>query len=346
MAEEKGGLHITAGAFFQHGLGYSVTWEKMPEGDIRTHGWIIGYDTWSTYPPCALLEGSILHALRQTERLLDERKEPYPKYVEILAGNQQTLDALLKWANKGTIKLTSSMASDIIAYLYKLASKLKCTLILRDLPEDFFNGATLTGARSNDIIYATAARINKFLRPLIWDRWGERISRIPWTETETKQLLKKTYAEDEKTAILLLRDAGSTACSIYSEMRLSRDIVKSIFKELRYSRFQQVTLAGIICATRFKFFEGDQKFPVKCVVSPNCNEIDSFPHLLKCTKLSIPPESEGEEALMRFLVRMVERATVGNPGFPDPIRSVMDGEIEINLPPSPIRSEGEISFDE
>ena len=345
LAEQPGGLHITSGAFFQHGLGYSATWEKTPQGAIQTDGWIHGYDTWSKQPPCAVLEGSVLHALRRVEDYLRKPRSthPYPLYIAVTAGNQQVLEMFLKWANKGTLELASGMASDIVECIYRLASTLQCTLIMQDLPENFFQSATLTGMQSKDIIYTTAARINKDIGPSIWAQWDEQLARLPWTATETNDLHKAGYMTDEKTAILMLKETGSTACAIYSELRLTRNVIKEAFKALCSGRFQQVTLAGVICATRFKFYDENRKFPVRCRIRPDCTEMDSFDHLLNCARLTIPVGDEGE--MLSFLVTMACRATVGNPGYPEPVRTVLPGEMEIEFPPSPNRSEGEISFD-
>ena len=128
-------------------------------------------------------------------------------------------------------------------------------------------------------------------------------------------------------------------------MRLTRKVIKNALKELQATRSHQVTLAGIICATRFKFFEGNHLFPVKCTVSPHCQEEDSFSHLLKCTGLSLPPDGE-EDELATSLAVLAKKATVKNPGYPEPIKDVKMGEFEIEFPPPPLRSEGEISFDD
>ena len=64
---------------------------------------------------------------------------------------------------------------------------------------------------------------------------------------------------------------------------------------------------------------------------------DSFAHLLECTGLEIP-------FLQNFLVLLAQKAVGDTPGYPEPIRTIKMGELEIELPPSPIRSEGEISL--
>ena len=114
------------------------------------------------------------------------------------------------------------------------------------------------------------------------------MARLPWTALETKERLKEGYIADGKTAIQMLKDTGSTACSIYSKLRLTRKVIKSALKVLRYERLQKVTLTNVICATRFKFYKENRKFPAKCRVLPECQESDRFHHLLECARLTIP----------------------------------------------------------
>ena len=68
LREEKGGLMVTAGAFFQDNIGYSISWEKDSTEELASHGWIIGYDAVSQSPPVSIIEGSLLHALRRVCR--------------------------------------------------------------------------------------------------------------------------------------------------------------------------------------------------------------------------------------------------------------------------------------
>ena len=79
------------------------------------------------------------------------------------------------------------------------------------------------------------------------------------------------------------------------------------------------------------------------MVSPVCQEEDSFERLLRRTGPAIP--FGGDEVMSLFLPELARRATVRSPGYPEPIRDVRMGEFEIELPPSPVRSEGEISFE-
>ena len=56
-------------------------------------------------------------------------------------------------------------------------------------------------------------------------------------------------------------------------------------------------------------------------------------------------EWEDESTQVDFLVRLVQKAKVENPGRPRPIKTVRGGELEIAFPPPPTRTEGEISLE-
>ena len=346
LASKPGGLHIKVGAFFQHGLGYGVAWIRDPNNKITVDTWIMGYDNtnWNEHPPVSVIEGSLLHALRLVERYSGNNVLA-PKYIAVNVGNQETQNTLLKWFNKGDLDLMSGFATEIIRSFRRLvAAEFECTAIFRDLPESFFEDARLTGESSPDVIYATALRVNKEIGPQVWKRWGEQIARLPWTTQETKTKLKNGYIEDELRAIDMLKEVGSTACSIYKELALTRPMVKEALRELRNSRACQVALAKIACATRFKFFDENRGFPVRCTIKSDCNEEDSFPHLLRCAGLEIPT-TVCEETIVQFSVKMATQTVTENPGMPNPIKTVREGEFEIELPPSPARTEGELSLD-
>ena len=61
--------------------------------------------------------------------------------------------------------------------------------------------------------------------------------------------------------------------------------------------------------------------------------------------MTLPSKEEEEEVREDFLTQLAQRARVTNPGFPHPIKTVKNGELEIEFPPSPLRSEGEISLE-
>ena len=68
-------------------------------------------------------------------------------------------------------------------------------------------------------------------------------------------------------------------------------------------------------------------------------------HMLKCCEMTLPEDEVGDPTREQFLVQLVIKAKVANPGHPIPIKTVKEGELEITFPPSPKRSEGEISLE-
>ena len=172
------------------------------------------------------------------------------------------------------------------------------------------------------------------------------MARIPWTSSETKERLKRRYLEDELQTIRMLAEIGSTSCAIYRELALNRQIIKEVLKALRKDRQQQVTWAAIICGTRYKVYEDNRRYPVKCEVRPDCREEDSLQHMIKCCEMVLPGKEADDTTIEQFCTQLVIRAKVTNPGHPIPIKTAKDGELEITFPPSPIRSEGEISLED
>ena len=111
---------------------------------------------------------------------------------------------------------------------------------------------------------------------------------------------------------------------VYKSLCIHRDIIKELLHRLSGSRFRQVIPASTVCATRFKFFAENRRFPVRCSLTPGCEEPGSFSHLLQCAGLGGVPRG----------VRPAYCAAKGNTGSPVPITRVEDGEIEIDfLPP-------------
>ena len=346
LRNQANGLHTHAGAFFQNNFGFSVTWERLPNKSVQTHGWIMGYDNHAATPPIAVIEGSILHALTRVEQhILSLQLTTQPAYVEIIAGNDESQRAFENWMNYGTLRLQSGCASDIVDCLYRLVEILPCALIARAPSENASKEVKLTGHQSGDVIYATATRMVRAIGPEAWQLWGEQIARLSWTAEETKTRLKQSYQEDEKRTISLLATTGSTACNIYQDMKLSRKVIKEALRRLKRSRFNQVTLATIVCGTRFKFFEDDRRYPVRCEVTEGFQEEDSSQHLLSCCRMPLNTMiNSPEEEIIHYLATLACKATTENPGMPTPNILVQDGELELEFPPSPIRPGGEISF--
>ena len=90
---------------------------------------------------------------------------------------------------------------------------------------------------------------------------------------------------------------------------LTRDHIRVAYNILKEERRAQVALAKILSGARFKYYLNGVLVPTKC---PNkfgrieCNQRDSFDHLLKRYKLRAKLET-GENSI-GFLVSMKRRA--------------------------------------
>ena len=137
----KGGkLRIFASAFFQQSVGVSCVYTECPSLPPVTQCWAMGVDPVSSGPPESVLEGSILHALRAAEQevVFGVARKELVDTVEVWAGNWKTSKRLLNWFNKGTLELTSAFASDIALTVIRLSGWLRCPLVLKEIPKDFF----------------------------------------------------------------------------------------------------------------------------------------------------------------------------------------------------------------
>ena len=125
---------------------------------------------------------------------------------------------------------------------------------------------------------------------------------------------KIKFRADEDMTLGLLRYEGSTACSIYADLQLTRSIVKEVLQRLQMDRRRQVVFASIVCATRFKMIAPNNELQaVKCA---RCGDRDSFEHMLRCCKLENIPRDETPATLVTYLLSLVCKAARGAPVIP------------------------------
>ena len=160
-------------------------------------------------------------------------------------------------------------------------------------------------------------------------QWGTRLRRIPLTSEEVKERVKQRYERDEAKILPLLCGRGSLSGTIFTRLRLTRGIIREVMNELSRSRVLQATFASIVCATRFKFFQGDSLLHTECGY---CGQIDSFSHLISCVNIGEPPQ--GSADLVGYLAELADRAYNVNPGLPRPI--LEGGGAELELVPSEV----------
>ena len=124
--------------------------------------------------------------------------------------------------------------------------------------------------------------------------------------------------EDELIHLRKLAGLGSESATIVTSLELQRSHKKEAFRVLRHEHQAQITLATILCGTRFKHpFQGIL-IPTECQNTwrkrgeEMCGEEDSLEHLLKCYGLERHLKKGAES--IAFLVKMGRRAIQKAPG--------------------------------
>ena len=143
--------------------------------------------------------------------------------------------------------------------------------------------------------------------------------------------IKIKYETDELNALRMLSQGGSVSATLYLRMGLTRGVIKEAMTNLTSRRVWQVTLGGIMCATRFKYFEGGGLLKT---MFGKCGEEGNFRHLLSCTSLTMPEPSGDSELFGSFLVDLAHRASDIHAGIPIPRRPIESEEIELSFNPN------------
>ena len=139
--------------------------------------------------------------------------------------------------------------------------------------------------------------------------------------------------EGEREIIGVLEKEGSMASGVFCTLRLTRASVKEVLRWLQGRRQEQVALARVLCATRFKSFNKEGN--LEAVACPRgCGNIDTLEHMLECNGLLVPKETAPIEDWLTLLWKMAKVAKLGDKAIPLPWQSrspVGDGEDEISL---------------
>ena len=186
MHDPEGGVDVVVGAFYQQGMGASCASVASCGGLPCAQGWILGVDPASSDPPGFISEAGLLHALLLVERHNQQVDTDPPPFYQVRTGTWGLMMGLIKWLNEGSNDAVSAAAPDIILALGRLETVLKCPLILRPLPGDFFKATNERGIRAQDIISTTAKRLFTEVGPLAKRQFGSRIARVPWTSEEVE----------------------------------------------------------------------------------------------------------------------------------------------------------------
>ena len=308
---------ITTGAFYQQGHGISAAVICEPGKLPHTQVWGLGTDNVTAEPPAFVLEASILHALLLTEGLLRDHMLT-PSRIILTTGTWCTSRILSEWQVKGTLTLKSAAAPEIAKAWHRLNNILACKLVIRAVPRDYLKVQGPWDSSTGGLLRMAAARFFELGVKEANTRWKKQIARIPWTTTELKRHMKRKYREDERDALGILALEGSIASINYCQLGLNRAILKECLRTLHHNRREQVVLANIICATRFKFFQEDGSLlQVQC---PNgCGHIDSLAHLLECYNMDTLHCDGTFEEKVSYLSSMARKATKNSPTLPVPL---------------------------
>ena len=311
---------IEAAASYQHGIGFSCVSTLTPKRVPRLQTWVMGTDLVSAGPPDNIIEGSVLHALKQVQGLLEPSafKPLDLEVIKVFAGAPKVLSAIRDWFNTGTLSLNSAAASEIALILREISMRLPCPLVICSLPRKRLQPPADSARRTSRLLMQAAQRLLQTVAPLGMQKWGQRMQRIPWTKEETKAHIKRRYREDEIQLLRRLEAEQSQACGIYRALALNRTVIKAALVELAGKRQGQTILAGIICGTFFKHYDREGSQPK--VRRPLCGEPNSLDHLQSHQQIGrLPAHNLTAEQVTKFLAKMVRVLLPVTPAIPIPI---------------------------
>ena len=93
------------------------------------------------------------------------------------------------------------------------------------------------------------------------NKWENAMARAPWTVEELGERLTPRYESDERRFCGALQVGGSLACRVYDTLGLDRSLLKVFLRRLQADRRYRAVLCGVVCASRFKFFEASRLLP-------------------------------------------------------------------------------------
>ena len=145
-----------------------------------------------------------------------------------------------------------------------LAEGLKCSMLLAEPPGDLSGRCELEEMSTGSTILGAAHRPYNWVLPGARQAVRNRLAGLPLTKNEVRANVYKKSHEGETATVHLLGAHSSGACRISGVLKLGRPLIRQAMSDLNKSRLEQATLAGTICATRFKFF--DETTPGFCAL--------------------------------------------------------------------------------
>ena len=326
-------LIIEVATFYDRPYGFSCLYLSYPDETITCQGWIFGNDN-APIKPLFVREFAILHGCVTLLEVLGRWASiaQQPTIIYLRAGDELTVSRLLRWFNEGDLSLQSAAAPAIAEALAGIARVLPCPLFINSLEEnETFPEAWDTPGDPASYNARTRYRLSAFVLRGIPKDNRARIPRIPLTNQEIKERLRALYERDERKVFDILASRGSLSSTIFINWRLTRPIIRQAMIDLSHSRQQQVTLASILTATRFKMYEGAVSgggnvwVPTQCHL---CGKADGPEHLLSHMNEESIPRDPSE--LSDFLVKLAGMAQRRNPHMSIPLPLEFSGEIELD----------------
>ena len=241
----------------------------------------------------------------------------------IYAGSEQLVYSLREWRSNGNLRLISAAAPDLIEEIHKLDGMMGTHVIIRPHPlkEETEDLDTLPAIQKEQFLAAEEFRV--LALPVLGGvAWTKRLPRVPLTKEELKEHIRNCMHSDELSQLRKLKEVGSESAKIIVDLELTRGHVKEAMRVLKHNHEAQVTLASILCGTRFKHAFQSVLVPTEC---PNkkrrkdglmCGAEDSFEHLVKCHGLQ--KFKDEKPYVVDLLVRMAKRSISSTPGISVP----------------------------
>ena len=245
------------------------------------HGENIGVGT-----PAYVHEAVVLHAIRVLRELMASIPSINLGGVRISAGNALVNYQIRTWMQTGQCHLQSTAASGLIADIQSMPQWLHTRTVLHPM---FLPDGMEQEREKKDLQVELLLRLAEHFRASVLtlqtEEWWEKIPKLPLTTLEIKELLTHWELADEQRILWGLAAMNSASAKIMTMMGLIRSVVAEAFVLLRGKRLQQVTLASVLSATRYKVLTESKIHPTKCPRT-YCYAQDSFDHMLQCYGLT------------------------------------------------------------
>ena len=290
---------------------------------LYVHGRVITLDK-----PLFMEEAAVVHAIRSLHdwALVNKTAHEQTESIRIHAGDFATVSRIQRWFLKGARELASAMAGPLSKDLENLEQWVNCPLILRPF-----------GLKSEDgkmdklsWIHTEILRASEEFRSIVLSKvgleWSKGLPVVPLTKSEVKSLVQERHNKDEIVALRILATLESESTAIIVKLGLTREMVKAALAGLQTSHSDQINLLRVLCGTRYKYPYLGILLPTQCPNTRNgreCNEEDSFDHMVSCYKLQVPPS--GDPGNIDFLIGMAKSTAPGTPGGPRPMYLVRTG---------------------